>query len=272
MEKIESFITDSDTKQLPFYVELAGVTYPDAGYEIRRECSEFFVLEYVMEGSGTVKVDGKVFYPSKGDVYFLPKGSCHHYFASKETPFKKIWMNVNGDLCGYLIQAYKLSGAYLFENIEVYYLFEQFLAICSQKEMDVRELYDKCSIIFLEIIQELARHSVGVRNVNEYASKAKDYCDRNIYQKITVEKVAEHVSLSVSQLNRIFKREFGLTVYVYILNNKINTAKSLLAGTAMTVSEIAFLLKFTDEHYFSNSFKRKTGMTPTEFRRGMMRT
>ena len=176
-------------------------------------------------------------------------------------------MNINGSLCEQLIQLYQLSGKYYFENIDLYDLFERFLKICETRDTDTKSLFDKCSIIFHEIIQRLSRHTEQNNRVNEYALLAKDYCDRNIYQKIEIGDVAKQVGLSVSQLNRLFKQEFHSTVYAYLLNNKINTAKALLRGTSMAVSEIAFLLKFTDEHYFTNIFKKKIGMTPTECRK-----
>lgn len=266
MEKIESFVLDKDVFSLPFYVELAGITYPNPCYDIRRECSDIYVLEYVMDGSGTVEVDGMTFHPQKGDVYLLPRGSSHHYCASKDTPFQKIWMNVGGELCGHLVRLYRLSGKYHFKDIDLYELFARFLEICKNRDTDVKVVYDQCSLVFLEILQRLSRHIEEKSGENEFAARAKDFCDRNIYQKITVEDVARQIGLSVSQLNRLFKQQYDCTVYAYVLSRKITTAKALLSGTSMAVSDIAFLLKFADEHYFTNIFKKKTGMTPTQFR------
>ena len=267
MEKIQSFVTDNSIRKLPFYVELAGITYPDAHYSIYRECSDVYVLEYIMDGSGTVEVNGQTFFPAKGDCYLLPYGSRHHYYASKEQPFTKIWMNVNGDLCRQLIELYGLTGEYYFENARIYNLFDEFLTLCEKREYDTVELYNKCSLIFFEIIQRLSSHCQKKSAVNKYAAYAKNFCDRNIYKKISLEDIAGYTGISISQLNRLFKQEFGTTIYSYILNNKINTAKSLLSGTSMSVGEIAFLLNFADEHYFSNIFKRKTGLSPTCWRK-----
>ncbi len=269
MEKIKSFIIDEQTKKLPFYVELTGVTYPDPDYGIDRENSDIFVLEYVMDGSGVVEIDGQIFYPAKGDVYLLPAGSRHRYYASKENPFQKIWMNVNGTLCKNLLDAYALSGKYVFENANCYDLFAEFFYLCeSETYAAVSDLFDKCSVIFMKILQKLAKQSSHAPHNNSLALFAKTFCDRNLYQKISLEDVAGHTGLSVSHLNRLFKKEFGVTVYAYLLQARINTAKSLLKGTALPISEIAYMLKFADEHYFSNIFKEKTGMSPSRFRVG----
>lgn len=267
MEKIQSFIVDDNIRRLPFYVELAGITFPDANYSIYRDNSDIYVLEYIIDGCGTVEIDEQTFFPSKGDVYLLPYGSRHHYFASKEQPFTKIWMNVNGELCRQIIQLYGLTGAYFFENVNIYHLLKQFLELCENREYEIQDLYNKCGLIFFEIIQILSKHLEKKPAINKYAAYAKNFCDRNIYKKISLEDISKYTGISISQLNRLFRQEFGVTVYSYILNSKINLAKSLLSGTSMSVSEIAFLLNFADEHYFSNIFKKKTGFTPTFWRR-----
>lgn len=267
MEKIVSFVADQSMKALPFYIDLAGITYPDPAYHIKRDNSHIFVLEYIIEGSGTVEVNEAVFHPSKGDVYLLPAGSRHQYCASRENPFTKIWANVNGDFCHQIITMYGLSEHYYFENTDVYPLFREFLSVCENRELDRETQFDSCSVLFLRIIQKLARQVTAKRHKNEYAIAAKNFCDRNVYEKIGADDVARVVNLSVSQLNRIFHQEYSSTVYAYILNTKINTAKALLRSSSMAVNEIAYLLKFADEHYFTNIFKKKTGMTPTGWRK-----
>lgn len=228
MERIETFVLNDKIKSLPFYVELAGISYPDPNYEVRRVNSDITVLEYVIEGSGTVEIGGKAFTVFAGDVYILPQGENHHYYSSKSDPFKKIWMNVSGGICRSMINLYGLSGKYHFKNIDLYGLFEEFINICRDKDSDVRDVFDRCSLKFAEIIQRLSRHIEKSEAVNAYAASAMNYCMKHIYEKLSVEDVAEYAGISVSQLNRIFKAEYGCTVYSYILDNKLSLAKSLL--------------------------------------------
>lgn len=90
MEKIQSFVVDDNIRKLPFYVELAEITFPDANYSIYGDNSEIYVLEYVIDGCGTVEIDKQTFFPSKGDVYLpvaitiFPQGSSPllKYFQS----------------------------------------------------------------------------------------------------------------------------------------------------------------------------------------------
>lgn len=266
MEKILSFVLDHELRSLPFYIELAGITYPDPHYEIKRACSEFYVLEYVVSGKGHVTVNGESFRVSAGDVYLLPLGCSCHYYSDPETPCQKIWMNINGDLCRHLIHAYHLDNKYHFEQACLSKKFEQIIAICENKSLKTSLVFAKCSRILFEIIQSLYMDFYEEAAMNEHVLAAKQYCDANICEKISMKDISAAANLSVSQLNRLFKKEIGKTVYSYLLDCRIELSKSLLRGSGMSIRQIADKLNFADEHYFSNIFKKKTSYSPKEYR------
>ncbi len=267
MEKIKTFITDKAAEKLPFRVRMAGITYPTQGYEISRASSEYYVIEYVTGGAGVVSVNGETFDVEGGDVYILPRGSRQHYYASRSDPFSKIWMNCEGSLCSRLTEAYRISDKYHFKSVsELLPLFERMIEVT--ETLSPGEVHLQCGVIFHEIIASLSATLTSSKDENEYAAAAKNYCDRNVYEKLTVANVAREVGLSASHLGRLFTEEYGVTLYAYILGLKLETAKALLRGTSMQVGEVAHALCFTDEHYFSNVFKKKVGVTPGAWRRG----
>ena len=71
---------------------------------------------------------------------------------------------------------------------------------------------------------------------------------------------------SVSQTIRIFKKEFGTTPYALFLERKLKTAKYLLKSTSSPVKEIALSLGWQNPSYFARYFKRRVGLTPSEYR------
>lgn len=92
--------------------------------------------------------------------------------------------------------------------------------------------------------------------------------DEHIYEKLTIRQLSEAASLSPSQLTRVFRRAYGQTPYEYILSRKVDTACLLLRNTGLTVKEIAYRLQFSDEHYFSNLFRQRTGSPPGKYKEG----
>ena len=87
-----------EVRKTPFYISLAGVTFPNASYRVTRENSPVAVIEYVVRGRGYIEIDGKIFEVGEGDIYFLPLGTRQHYFADKDDPFTKIFMNISGKM------------------------------------------------------------------------------------------------------------------------------------------------------------------------------
>lgn len=85
--------------------------------------------------------------------------------------------------------------------------------------------------------------------------------------KLTIAVIAESFKLSQSRMRAVFRDSSGVSLGQYILNYKIHTALSLLTNTRLAVSEIADQSGFTSLQAFSRTFKEKTGVTPSQFRK-----
>ena len=78
--------------------------------------------------------------------------------------------------------------------------------------------------------------------------------------------VARILNCSYDQFRRSFKLATGMSPHQYHLQAVIRRAQELLAGTNMSVKEIAAVLRFSDQYYFAKIFKRKVAATPSEWR------
>lgn len=98
------------------------------------------------------------------------------------------------------------------------------------------------------------------------AEEIKQKLDSAIIGKTTVEQICSELHVSKSQLTREFKKYYSVTPYAYLLRAKLELSKQLLLDGRQPVKEIADTLGFTDEHYFSNYFKKKNGCSPKQFK------
>lgn len=80
--------------------------------------------------------------------------------------------------------------------------------------------------------------------------------------------LAEQTGMSVSSLEHLYKKAFGVSVMQDIVNSRIDYAKRLLLSTKMTVAEVAEKCGYASGFGFMKQFKARTGMTPTEYRGG----
>ncbi|MNR26601.1 Arabinose operon regulatory protein [compost metagenome] len=99
-------------------------------------------------------------------------------------------------------------------------------------------------------------------------TKVKEYIQLNFEKdNFSLQDAAQYVNLSPNYLSRVFSQETSQTFIEYLTQIRIRKAMDLLKSTSAKSYEIAFLVGYNDPHYFSNLFKRLTGMTPKEFRK-----
>lgn len=99
-------------------------------------------------------------------------------------------------------------------------------------------------------------------NYSTPIKKTCEFIQKNTYSKLSVPVIAETMNYSVPHLSLLFKEEVGMTLNHYVMKQKIEESKRLLAFNQYDMSTISSLLNFTDVSYFIKVFKKFEGMTP----------
>lgn len=103
---------------------------------------------------------------------------------------------------------------------------------------------------------------------NDVIEAAKAYIAANFAKNITLEDVSMEVNISSYYLSRIFKENTGENFIDYLTGLRMQKAKELLSTTQYSMKEICVMSGYSDPNYFSKSFKKNVGVTPTEYREG----
>ncbi len=98
--------------------------------------------------------------------------------------------------------------------------------------------------------------------------RAMDYIDANFHRDISIYSIGSHLQLSESHLSHLFKEHSGYTVLGYLQNRRIREAMKLLRESSLQITEIYQRCGFLSGSYFSKLFKRYTGISPREYRKG----
>ncbi len=96
--------------------------------------------------------------------------------------------------------------------------------------------------------------------------KARHYIHENYDKELSLESVAEHVHLSPTYLSSIFKREYQENFVDYVSNYRIEKAKELLREGRLKVNAVAGMVGIGNVKYFYKVFKKRTGLTPSEYK------
>lgn len=94
----------------------------------------------------------------------------------------------------------------------------------------------------------------------------RDYISMHPAEKFSISELAGRTGYTEYYFSHKFKKETGVSVADYIRNVKIRQAKLLLSGTQMSIREISNELGFSSSSYFSSTFQKLSGLSPSEYR------
>lgn len=100
--------------------------------------------------------------------------------------------------------------------------------------------------------------------------QGKRFVEEHFAEEITLERVAQEVSLTPYYYSKIFSRVVGQTLVDFLTSVRVEKAKHLLEDPAVSIKEACFTVGYNDPNYFSRVFKKVTGQTPTEYRAGVL--
>lgn len=127
---------------------------------------------------------------------------------------------------------------------------------------EISDIHNEMCLHYAKQMSALQTGAISSKAV----STCIDYIYDHLHTRITLESLASVTNLSAPYLSRLFKKETGYSVSGYILNKKLETAKSMLSSSDYSIAEISASLAFPSQSYFTNVLKKDCGMTPKEYR------
>ncbi len=94
-----------------------------------------------------------------------------------------------------------------------------------------------------------------------------DLLENNLYNALSVDDICQKIAYGRAYLFRVFKEQTGKSIMDYYVNLKMQRAKQLLRENELSVREISELLAFSDPNYFTKTFKKREGLSPTAYKR-----
>lgn len=127
---------------------------------------------------------------------------------------------------------------------------------------DYEELYDG----ILAQLKEILISPMDISSARELVDQIQEYLDRNFTSNITYKVLEDKFGYNQRYISNIFKEEKGISPNKYITNMRINMAKTLMMqNPEILIKDIAKVVGYADQLYFSRVFKEVTGKSPSIF-------
>ncbi|MCR5153927.1 MAG: AraC family transcriptional regulator [Lachnospiraceae bacterium] len=250
-----------------------------------------YELMVVTEGTLYIASDRAEFAVCKGEYLLMPPTSFQHGYKSSDCSFYWLHFSYNNDKNDHTsyeggggdavykdyvtsISEKKMTNSLIIPETKSLPHPDRLIVLMKQlqdsdmryKNADLNSALAKAILLELSMQLSLSESNKIVLSRRQTFEDICDYISWHIGDSLTVAGIADYFGYNKKYLTTFFKARSGISLKQYILSLKMERAAKILSESATPVSRIAYSLGFSDNHNFSNAFKKVKGLSPTEYR------
>ncbi len=231
----------------------------EASDALPKETLQYIDLTCLIYGELLYYYDDTFIHMKAGDAILFPKYATRKRLA-KNTPVKYVSFNlyVPDDYQPLVTGHMKKCLTPQFSTILDMFLNEWTSETPFAKQQQL--------LLFSYLYNHLAE--VVLNKPKTHITAIKQYIYKNLSSPLRIGDIAAEVHLAPEYCCMIFKKNTGKTIVQYINEQRMELAKQLLTRGDSSIQEVALRLGYKDASYFTKTFRRYTGMTPSEFSNG----
>lgn len=272
-----SFVSQQVTEEHRYYLNLnpprdggfvvvcGGVERMRPEYVVRRTSFPYYAVEMVVNGEGSLLLDGRRFDLAPGVVFAYGPGVAHTIRTHPQNRMRKYYFDFTGTEALELLEAAGLAQWKALRVASLHEVTAIFQALGREARDDTPLARSLCEtlgrLLLLKIQQNVVAGGLSVPRSYATYERLRRYIEENFLRLGTVDEIAVECHVTPVHVSRLFRR-FGQTgAYQFLLRLKMNYAAELLES-GLLVKEIASGTGFADAFQFSRAFKRVHGVPP----------
>lgn len=253
-----------EAKNMPFVIHSGGFYTVGDKYFTKRKNLNNYELLITYEGKGYIETENECFECSKGSAVILNCMDYHYMYTSPgETwSYRHLHFTCKDDMRFFVEKAIGFVNQTLGieQNVDL---------IANELTTSGINSYIKISKYMTDILTEMAisvsSSKISPKNQKRMASIGH-YIQEHLAEPLRISELAEKEFMSIYHFTRQFNLYFGVSPTDYIIQNRLNLAKSLLLK-GYSVSETATLSGFINSNNLYRQFKKNFGVSPSKFAR-----
>lgn len=225
--------------------------------ETRVHQHDYHQLVLPVEGTLSMQIEEREGDVSRAGIALIAAGKDHQFAGSKQNCF------VVADVPAALAPELEQLPAFIeLDNALAQYVSFLHRQLLQQQGNPSSER--QMLLLLIELLKERFGYAV---QLDKRIEAVRNYLDQNYSQQTSQARLAAIASLSVRQLNEIFRRDLGMTPQQYLVEKRMQRAWQLLTQGRLQVQQIAEQVGYASLAAFSDRFRRHFGHSPRHFRR-----
>jgi AraC-like DNA-binding protein len=255
----------------PLAVVCGGFERCSPDYVIRREDFPYLAVEFVLQGTGELKLAGRSYPLHAGLLFCYGPGVAHEITTDQDDLLAKYFVNFTGRNALNLLHSGEVMPGkvvQVFSSEELAGVFDQ---IIHNGLKATRQSPAICARLLEVLILKLSETSAPAAGVESKAFATYQHCrqhlEENFLRLRTLEEAAHECHVNAAHLCRLFRRFDHQSPYQLLMRLKMNRAGELLHQPTALVKQVAEEVGFGDPFHFSRAFKNVFGVSPDAFRK-----
>lgn len=231
-----------------------------------------YLIHLILDGKGIFRIGEVQYELSAGQGFLIEPEVQTFYQADKDSPWTYLWVGFSGSRAGEYLRDIGLgNGSGIFRCEETERLKRMLIDILKKNTYTIENDFYRESFL-LSFFAVLSGHIDG-KNLsreeteNVYVREALEYIQNNYHYGIRVSDISDYVGISRGYLHTLFTKNLNQSPQEYLVNYRITRAEHLLSITDLSVEGVAQSCGYSDPLVFSKLFKKKTGRTPSAYRK-----
>ncbi len=252
----------------PLSVVCGGVERMRPEYVVKRVDFPFYAIEIVVEGEGSLNLNGKMSPLGPGSVFAYGPGVQHTIQNDPQNRMRKYYVDLSGKQVETLLQE---TGLIPWRVMRIFAIHE-FIDLFEMLDREAREdssvsdavCETLARLLLLKITQRTVANGGNLPRSFETYQRIRTHLEKHYLRLNTIEEAAQECHVSSIYLSRLFKKFAGAGAYQFLLRLKMNSAAELLLDEGLLVKQVAAHLGYPDAFQFSRAFKRIYGVPPKQ--------
>jgi AraC-like DNA-binding protein len=247
-----------------------GQTRAKPSYHVGPRVLEYFNLHFVRDGCVELCFHDQQIVLGKGDVFAMFPGIVYRYRRVESTSeLQMTWISFDGPQAGQLMQWSGFTPVTPFVrqvmNAELELALRQ---LHTNRQLDEKRQIEICSLLY-RIFSLMIRPAPPIRSAGQdvWLPTCIEYIHTHFMERITVQDVADYVSVHRVYFSKVFTERTGLTPLKYLQKIRMEKAAELLCANILTIEEVALTLGYPDVYSFTRAFGNYYGSPPGKWRR-----
>lgn len=252
-----------------YHMEAFNIFHYGSGSYTERQNYNSFLILYTYSGCGALTYKNRNYKLNQGDGFFI---NCtdYHKYQVVNSRWDTAVLHVNGPLSAAIHSQFLQIGSAVFTepiNGQLQQFLEKLLYLYHYPHLNRDWLVSNCIDNLLTHLLQINSHEANQRTqFPDHILYLIRYMEHNYSSRLSLDFLANFSNINKYHLSREFKKYTGFSPNDYLISLRISQAKLLLKNTTLPSIKIAHEVGIHDSNNFINLFKKKTGMTPIQYR------